>query len=451
MPNAPSSYRLREWAMDIVNGDAILCDIGNSLVSDNASTPTLGRGVQRCWHPRLGWSGRGSRVVTGPGVWSSNTAQGGVGTVAYNSKSATWVGAAEVGIFPITYTSLQSTHSFDYGGSAAIRNDLQDLRKAATDSGYFAWADGVHMRARMLVHVSPTATGNANGNAGTGMLRLAGRPRRGGVASGAFANEATTTGTAGTTFVEVDLPAAAGAPGIEVGPPPGAPCIDKWAAFGGVMYYKADASNNRVPGLVYYDAATGGDKSTDVISQFDGTVVPKKYMAGYFEAMGPGGQWPTHIRLYAPTQNEHSAENADFALGTYGVAKANIIAIIDAINALYDLYGKPRPKILIDSGHQTGYTNAKTILKELACYEAAQERNCHYMSTFQISPQNPSEVGAATFYTNPAASGDAVHFGPADTTEAQGNGEVIMAAAQWAALVTSVDAPTRPRIAQYAA
>jgi len=443
---APATYRLREWADGIVNGDAILCDIGNSLVSDNASAPPLGRGVRRCWHPRLGWSGVGGRFVQGPAPWVTDMHGAGATTATVTSKSTAWPGTGEVGISPITYTAMHST--FNLPNNRMFYVDLTDPRKAGVESGAFIWADGKAMKGRLLHHINLDATITAHDAASAGMLPFSIKKRRATVESGALV-AAVVAGAAGTSFVEVDLGSDAGLPGISVYDTPGQNEDTKYGAIGGAMFYRVDGSGNRVPGLVYYDAATGGDKSTDVISQFDGTVVPKKYMAGFFEAMGPGGQWPTHIRLYAPTQNEHSAENTDFALGTYGVAKANILAIIDAVNALYDLYGKPRPKILIDSGHQTGYTNAKTILKELACYEAAQERLCHYMSTFQLGPKNASDAGAVTFYTNPPS--DAVHFGIPDTTEAKGNGESIMAAAQWGAMVMSVDAPTRPRIAQYAA
>lgn len=445
---APASYRLGWWAKEIVNGpDAVLMLLGNSLACDTASTPSIGRGIQRTWRPPV-WSGRGTRVLNGPGIWSSQTTTQGVGTVTSLTKSSAWGGTGGTGKFPVTCYSLFTT--FNLSGNTIMRNALSDPRKTGVESGAFDWADGVQMRGRLLYHANEDAeaVGVGDGsNAGTGMLAWSAIGTRGTLGSESTvgstkvdSDASVGAGLAQTKYVDVDCGAGAGLPGIRITDKTGATEQYKWALWGAAMYYRGATDGVREPGFVLYDMATGGDNSEDIRALFQDSVIPLAYTIAYMNAMF----WPTHVLVYAPFQNQTGAEGTDFGTGSYAVAKTNLLGIIDDFFAACDSAGKPRPKICIDVGHHTGYTATDMELRAKACYEVARERGCAFHNTFAKAAQNPS--GSTAWFTNPTT--DDVHFGLANTTEACGNGESYVAGVMWGSMVEAVSstAQLRPRL-----
>lgn len=445
---APTSHRLAWWAKEIVSGpDAVLMCLGNSLICDTASTPGLGRGIQRVWRPPA-WSGRGTRVLNGPGVWSSQTTTQGVGTVTSLPKTTAWGGTGGTGKFPVTCYSLFVT--FNLSGNTIMRNALSDPRKTGTESGAFDWADGTAMRARLLYHAAPDAeaVGIGDGsNAGTGMLAWSAQGTRGTLGSESLVGSTKTDSAASvsagqdqTKYVDVDCGSGSGLPGIRITDKTGATEQYKWALWGAAMYYRGSAEGVREPGLVVYDMATGGDNSEDIRALFQDVVIPSAYTVAYMESMF----WPSHVYIYAPFQNQTGAEGTDFGTGSYAVAKTNLLGVIDDFRAMCDAYSKPRPKICIDPGHHTGYTAADMELRAKACYEVARERGCAFLNSFAMTARNPS--GSTAWFTNPTT--DDVHFGLPNTTEACGNGESYVAGVIWAAMVEAVNSQTkvRPRI-----
>lgn len=486
---APASYNLANWARDVVTppNNVVVCCVNNSLAADTNSTPPITRGIHRTW--RVTWAARGSRNINGPTAWSSSTAYGGTGVQSNITKATKWAGyatttvtvtdagstanllypsahglstgntihiaassisalvgtwnvtvvnatnvtiavdpgaagTAEVGsgasgAFPVTGFSLQA--SFNLSGNTMFTNDLADADNYAGGNPF----SGVQVYGRLIYRRDQNA--NVTGNSSTGMLPFAVKPRRNGSSIGTAVN-ADYVGSPVITYTDVDCGTGSGLPGLSAQDIAGQTEITKWAFFGSVKYWIADGNGVQIPGMTLYDIATGGDNQVDTLHLFDDTVVPRANVRGYFFANG----WPTHILVYAPIQNQTSAEATDFGNGLYAVAKTNLRAWIDALFATYDSDSRPHPKVLIDVGHQTGYSDADMELRAKACYEVAREIGGSFHNSFAVGPKNI--VGVTGCFT-----ADDVHFA--------NGGESVYMALLWRDLVASVTSSNnRPRI-----
>lgn len=397
----PVSFKLAWWGEGLAEGsDFRDCQIGDSMTTEGNLVSSFGLGKARMWRVpvyvgechRGGTSGpTGTNWSSGTNiqadhlariyqdtVWSSAATANGTnterspGATAADLSTGWMIGLCSDYRITGNPADLSTIYRCDFGTNGANKTDLNNY---ANGNPYTD-----ELTVRLIYHSKPT-------NNGSGQLKIG--MRRDAVADGTPSLYTITT-TEGVSFADYTRTSATNpasrAPGILITSTAGDDTGLHLHIMGAAVFQST--SGVRKTGYFQSYFGVGSYTTENILAMLGGGASPTcldLYVQGYLQH---GCMTPNRFTHWYG-QNATAAEATEYASGGYSIFKANVLAILDKLDAQMLALGVSDHRHLLVSGYEGG-TDAYNALRSQALYEIAKARpNCAFISVHEVMPANP--------------------------------------------------------------